>query len=317
VMFRKHSCNTSWCPICGLRRLKDVLVEVFNTWDWKSVRSYVLTVDRELYSSAHEAYMQIQRAKELAEFQRRVKKKLLHEGLRMLDYFWLLEWHKDGYPHWHFYVLVNKRGKAGRINPIVNLTEAWGRARFVKEGFIERYDHWKKTLGYVAKHGYFADGKKEQAELPEWAKDLPFNGPRRLRMKRFERMRTDQRNGAEKGKKGEKGVTKEQIMQLLETFEGSVYHPESGEWEPPYYGKEETWKGKLNSCGAKCFMTLNHCLFFLTVRIDFSYQEVKKMSGEYREGEGYFVDMSLDQLMGMLRLYDELVDYRIHFEGLL
>jgi hypothetical protein len=315
VMFRKHSCNTSWCPICGLRRLQAILLEVFQTWDWKSVRSYVLTVDRGLYSSPYEAYLQIQRAKELAEFQRRVRKKLLQEGLKILDYFWLLEWHKDGYPHWHFYVLVNKRGKAGRINPKINLTEAWGRAKFVKEGFIQSYGHWKRTLGYVAKHGYFVDGKKEQAELPAWAKESPYSGPHKLRIKRFERMRTDLRNGAERAKKGEKGITKEQVMQILRTFEGSVYDDESGEWERPYYGKEETWKEKLSSCGAKSFMTLNHSLFFLTVRIDFPYQKVKKMTGEYRQGEGYFADLSVNQVLDLLKLYDEVIDYRIHYEG--
>jgi hypothetical protein len=71
----------------------------------------------------------------------------------------------------------------------------------------------------------------------------------------------------------------------------------------------------LNGCGAKSYMTLNHALFFLTVRIDFPYQEVKKMPGEYRQGEGYFVDLSVDQALDLLKLYEEVVDYRIHFEG--
>ena len=314
VMFRKHPCNASWCPICGLRRLQAVLSEIFKTWDWSKVRSYVLTVDRELYSSPYEAYFRIQRAKELAEFQRRVRKRLLNEGLRILDYFWLLEWHKDGYPHWHFYVLVNKRGKAGMINRKVNLTEAWGRSKLVKEGFIESYDHWKRTLGYVAKHGYFADGKKEQAELPAWAKDSPYSGPHKLRIKRFERMRRDVRNGGERAKRGEKGITKEQLMQILTIFEGSVYIEESGEWETPYYGKIESWREKLGSCGAKSYMTINHALFFLTVRIDFSYGEVKKIPGEYRQGEGYFADLSVKQVLDLLKLHDEVIDYRIHYE---
>jgi hypothetical protein len=309
TLFRKCSCGTSWCPVCGRRRLQAMLLEKYRSWDWRRVRSFVLTIDRALYSSPLEAYLRIQRDKELAEFLKRLKRKLRKEGLDILDSFWVMEWHKDGFPHWHFYVLVNKKGRAGRINKKVNLTEAWGRAKHVQEGYIKDLAHWRATVGYAAKHGYFPDGKKEQAALPGWVRDLPYKGPDPFRIKRFERSHKPAGKTRKTG--NEKPATMAQVMQLIGEFNGSMYCPESGEWEEPFNGECLTWAEKLDSCGAKCLMTINNAVLLLTVQLKFPYQAVRKMDGEYEEGEGYYVSLSPRKIMALLKLADRLDAFNI------
>lgn len=37
------------------------------------------------------------------------------QGINVLDWCWLLEWHKNGFPHWHLFLLVDKQGRSGQI----------------------------------------------------------------------------------------------------------------------------------------------------------------------------------------------------------
>jgi hypothetical protein len=50
-------------------------------------------------------------------------------------------------------------------------------------------------------------------------------------------------------------------------------------------------------------------MFFLTIRITVPYKEIKKLNGEYREGQGYIVDLDRDQVIGLLKQEDEVVYY--------
>jgi hypothetical protein len=309
VLFRKCCCNSSWCPACGLPSIRERMSEIYMNWDYRRVRTYVLTVDRELYESPLEAFLRIQRKKELSEFMKRVKRRLMKHGIIIHDYTWLLEWHEDGFPHWHCLVLINKKGKAGRIANKIDLTETWGKAKFVKEGFIRDRNHWKFLAGYVAKHGYFNDGKKKQARLPEWVLRMPKDGDNRIRIKRMERMRKDIRNGGKATSKGEKPITKKDIELLLRTFNGKMYSEDAGDFENVFVGSTVTWGEYLERCGAKTLMTVSNKMFFLTIRITVPYKEIKKLNGEYREGQGYIVDLDRDQVIGLLKQEDEVVYY--------
>lgn len=316
VMFRKCSCNSSWCPVCGLPAIRERMAEIYKSWDHRHVRTYVLTVDRDLYESPIKAFFEIQREKELAEFMRRLKKRLIQHGMKILDYIWILEWHADGFPHWHCLVLVNKKGKAGRIAQKVDLTELCGKARFVKEGYIHDQEHWAALAGYVAKHGYFGDGKKDQARLPSWALNLPKTGPGKIRIKRMERMRRDLRNG-DRGRRERKAFTENEkriIARLDEIFGIAIEDEEGGEFELIQAGKT-TWGECLKSCGAKTIMTVQNKVFNLTVIIGVAYREIKEMGGEYNEGYGWVIPMDTDRILGLLRLEDELLYYnRMEFD---
>ncbi len=63
VLFRKCSCNSIWCPVCGLPSIRERMTEIYHNWNYKYVRTYALTVDRDLYESPMEAFFMIQRKK--------------------------------------------------------------------------------------------------------------------------------------------------------------------------------------------------------------------------------------------------------------
>ncbi len=240
---------------------------------------------------------------------KRLKRRLMKHGILIHDYIWILEWHGDGFPHWHFLVLVNKKGRSGRIANKIDLTETWGRAKFVKEGYIHDEIHWKRLVGYVAKHGYFGDGKKSQGMLPEWAKKLPKNGDNRIRIKRMERMRKDIRNGGKVARTSPKSVTLKDIEALLKAFNGSLYIEEAGDFEEVFVNKAISWGEYLASCGAKTLMTVSTKLFFLTMKISVSYNEIRSLTGEYQKAKGYIVELDKDQIIEFLKQGDEIVFY--------
>lgn len=289
--------------------------EIYENWDYRYVRNFALTVDRELYASGKEAYFGIQREKELAEFMKRLKRRLRQHGVKIYDYLWILEWHKDGFPHWHCLVLLNKKGKAGRIATKIDLTGTWGKAKFIKEGYIHDAKHWAALAGYVAKHGYFADGKKDQARLPDWVREMPKTGEGRIRIKRMERMRRDYRNGASPKRGEDKAVTKRDVERLIRTFNGSVYVEEAGEFEEVFPQGKMTWGECLDRCGAKTLMTVHNKAFLLTVKINMPYKEIKEMGGKYYECQGWVIPMESDRILELLELGEELVVYnRVEFD---
>lgn len=289
--------------------------EIYSNWDYRYVRAFALTVDRDLYETGKEAYFAIQREKELAEFMRRLKRRLLQHGVKIYDYQWVLEWHKDGFPHWHCLVLLNKKGKAGRIATKIDLTGTWGKAKFIKEGYIHDAKHWAALAGYVSKHGYFGDGKKDQARLPEWAREMPLTGEGRIRIKRMERMRQDYRNGAKPKRGGDKLVTMKEMDRLIRTFNGSVYNEDAGDFEEVYPKASITWGESLDSCGAKSLMTVHNKVFLLTMQINIPYKDVKEMGGEYYECQGWVIPMESDQILKLLEFGEEVVKYsRVEFD---
>jgi hypothetical protein len=92
-------------------------------------------------------------------------------GAGIVDWVKMLEWHKDGYPHWHIMVLVDKPGRAGMIGG-GTLRRYWQYGN-IQEGYIKDGGHWKRFNGYFGAKGYFEDkkGKAHQVTLPDWARE--------------------------------------------------------------------------------------------------------------------------------------------------
>ncbi|MFC1819823.1 hypothetical protein ACFLZG_01895 [Thermodesulfobacteriota bacterium] len=307
TIIRKGACNCSWCLICGAKRLRKVLMEIFKEWDYRYVRSYVLSADRELFDSPYDAYMRIQRERGLGEYVRRLRKRLVVHGIKILDYIWILEWYKDGFPHWHCYVLINKKGKAGRLTKKVSLTETWGYARYVHEEYIKDYNHWKRTMGYVAKQGYFADGKKEQVILPAWARDLYKDGSERIRIKRSERMR---KPAKKRSNKRSKGATLAQIASLITTFDCDGYYELTGEYYSINSEREpRKWGEALDNCGAYSCVNILHSDFYGGYKVKIPYNDLK-VYGEYKDGVGYTGYLTKDQVLEILKMTIEEFDFR-------
>ena len=64
------------------------------------------------------------------------------KGIKIEDYQWVIEFYRNGFPHWHVFTLVEKAGREGMIGGD-NLRCYWKSGRVI-ESFIRNENHWKK-----------------------------------------------------------------------------------------------------------------------------------------------------------------------------
>lgn len=176
VQLAACKCRSAWCESVFCR--KAAVTRLFEggrtgtpeNWDWQHVRHVVLTVDPDNFEDGQAAY---EETKDRVSYMiQRIRRKT-PEFHRVIDYIKLLEWHRNGFPHWHFLILTSCKGKKAMIGGEL-LREAWGYG-FVFEGYPESKKHWLNTVGYGAKAGYCGGSKgglkDHQVTLPEWALD--------------------------------------------------------------------------------------------------------------------------------------------------
>jgi len=160
----KCKCSSSWCPECFLLRSAKNIKSHLSEMDFKRVRFIMLSVDRSRYSSGEEAYRSITGRKAIAGFIRNLNR-FAGKGIRRWQ--WVLEWHKDGFPHWHVACEVSETGKGGKIGH-AEIMKYWGEGH-ARESYVKSQSHWAEIAGYYASAGYFDDAKGYQSILPDWA----------------------------------------------------------------------------------------------------------------------------------------------------
>jgi hypothetical protein len=148
-------CRSVWCPRCSKfsptnKRIREKIALL----DWRKVRHIILTLSRGV--PPHMAMQQIRYRRSIPKF--------LAE-LELKKWIWILEFHADGYPHWHILVESPHGGMIGKRK----IQRAWGMGN-CWESYIKDIKHWKAISGYHCKHGYLAgaDSKKHQLELPKY-----------------------------------------------------------------------------------------------------------------------------------------------------
>lgn len=152
-------CRSVWCETCSARSpTNQAITGYLSRLDWHKIRHIILTLDRAY--NAEEGYEDIRKTKALP----RLVRHLTGGSSR---YLWALEWHADGYPHWHLLLEGSSSGAAGRIGK-KRIQRAWGFG-LVWETYVASEDHWKAICGYHNKKGYLAgERKKHQLVLPGW-----------------------------------------------------------------------------------------------------------------------------------------------------
>lgn len=166
VVLHECKCRSPWCPECRWNTL-GVYQDRLKAMDWRKVRQIVLTVDPEKFDSPSDAYEYVTGRKLIPNFLNNLKRTA---GVQFKDWICSLEFHKDGFPHWHIMIEVFEAGKAGMIGQ-ENIHRYWGLGG-IREEFVRDERHWKKLTGYFGSKGYFCEGGKDhQLNLPEWALD--------------------------------------------------------------------------------------------------------------------------------------------------
>ena len=158
---KKKFCGSVWCGVCFKRKGLKKVIKRFGAFDWERTRQITLTVDRKFYKDGEEAFEDIKDKGAVRSLIKNLKRTF---KLKFFDWIWLLEWHEDGFPHWHIFIELEKVGFKGMIGGEI-LRKYWKLGR-VTESYIRSKNHWKELMGYFDKTGHFGDEKKKQGELP-------------------------------------------------------------------------------------------------------------------------------------------------------
>lgn len=165
VTLHECRCGSVWCIRCCRYRLRKT-AEILFSMDWRRVREVMLSVDRNQFKDGQEAFEFLTDSKRVRDLIKNLKRTAKCKILKVLKF---LEWHRDGFPHWHLIIEVEDYGKAGMIGEeSLHRYWPWGR---ITEGYIKDEYHWKNMVGYFRDHGYWGKNKGHQVVLPLWARD--------------------------------------------------------------------------------------------------------------------------------------------------
>lgn len=172
-------CKSTWCKKCHKIYYIPKYKNYIQKFDYQKTRHVILTTDREKFTNGLEALRTITDEKSLSAFIRKLwkgkKRKVgnkwecLHLPIKIKQALAVLEFYRDGFPHWHLLIEVEDEGKAGMIGNS-NLLRSWKHG-IVKETYFHNLNHWRNIAGYFADKGYFEKGKEYQTELPEEIKE--------------------------------------------------------------------------------------------------------------------------------------------------
>lgn len=169
VIIRKNNCGHSFCVKGCAPRRRDYreAMAVVQSWPHDQVRQVTVSCDPKLYASPEEGYRASERS--ISDLARDIGRKLDKRGtgLRVLAYVAFLEWHRNGFPHWHVFILVSHAGRDGMIGqPLIK--ECWHHGEVVWEHPFNSAQHQRAMIGYAASKGYFSKDKAHQVLCPDW-----------------------------------------------------------------------------------------------------------------------------------------------------
>jgi len=274
VIARKKSCHCSWCDPCFIRFVVPKIKERISKMDWRRVRFIMLSIDRELFPTGQEAYEFIHTHKSVREMIHNLKRVA---GIVVTDWFWFLEWHEDGFPHYHL-LIETQGGKTGMIGGEL-LRKYWGLGR-VTESFIKGEKHWRTISGYFEKRGYFnKDDKSHQVRLPEWARSYT------TKIRRYGAMQINQ---------GKKRVEIKITPHVQSTMD-----------RPPC-NKNKPYDLILESCGSEVIINIVcEAVELPAIKIEMNYKAFLEENAyfHYQQGIGFHVRVNWDQLEIILTRY--------------
>jgi hypothetical protein len=241
--------------------------------DWEFVREVMLSVNRELFKDGEEAFEVITSERWIGNLVKNLER--VH-GLVFVDWVYILEWHEDGFPHWHLFFETEDPGKKGQIG-YEKIKSLWGEGSWVTEGYIKNEEHWKNITGYFDKHGYFGEGKGHQGKLPKWAMEWDkqirrWNGKRRKTV-------------SDSGGQGEEG----------ETLEGKAFAAKVKEifCEGKEKRVRKPYSVILEKCGSESVLTVVGPGINEIQKVNIPYDFLKDFyPWEYVKGKGLVIELT-------------------------
>jgi len=288
---------------------------------WRNVREILLSCNR-TYRDGEDAYNTITHKRGLGKLIENLQRT---RGIQVKDYVAFLEWHTDGYPHWHILIETDRPAMIG----YKLLKHYWPFGLWVTETYIKSQAHWDNLTGYFEKHGYWEHGKGTQGKLPSWA----LGGTRLIR-RVIAKKHVGHYSGANPTLTGSNETEAEQsqpptpgitLQDILDVFPGAEVipcpwgglHPNlmpEGQQAPtlgapPPFPKRvrETYTVILAKCGASCLLTIDGPGIHHMTRVEAPYSLMKTLyPWEYREGQGLTLTLyGGHELLEFARSWDE------------
>lgn len=310
VSGKKCSCRSVWCPVCFRSRYHNRIVEIFSPYDWQSTRHIILTVDPELYESPMAALADIRKRRLVGELVRRLRRGVKvkigarwawkYKPIDILRWAWFLEFHKNGYPHYHVFIQTTQKGYAGMIGGDF-LRDCWKIAKIVKETYFRNEDHFRQMTGYYADKGYFEKGKEYQGRLPE---DILSNNKEKIK-----RMKSSEKGFQEKRELTEEEIEKMNYRECVVYFDKqSKLSISDGEKEVLELKKSiETEKREVNyraiiaNCGSKTYVELDIGEYRIAAICELPWKKWKAKAGaSYNNNRGYISKLTKDEVLELL-----------------
>jgi hypothetical protein len=229
-------------------------------------------VNRDKYKSGEEAWEAMNKKKAIANMIWNLKRV---RAVKIKRWVWVLEWHEDGFPHWHVLIETENKGMIGGDF----IREYWGMGLWIKESYFKSKEHWNSVVGYFEKKGYFEKGKKYQSELPAWARVT------NLRIRRFS-------GSVEKENK----IEDEKFYEVEKNREG-VKKMDADQKELKIY------EVRFQECGAYTVVSIDSPFFGIGYLVNLPFQDFNKfMGGRYEPGMGFVVTMNDDEVETLIDL---------------
>jgi len=277
----KCGCGSVWCPACFIKRQAKIHFGELKSFDWTKTRQVVLTIDRRLFKDGREAWEYVTAHKKIAGLIRNLKRAF---GIKITKWKWFLEWHQDGFPHWHLFIEVENKGRAGMIGGD-RIRHYWGLGKWTHESHIKNQGHWNFITGYFQKHGYFkSKDKKHQIKLPGWAESqdglkIRRSGSnvraRQAKSEFIRAMNYFQKRGDE--------------TEIVDIKTGEVIK----ERKKKLIRRRRTYKAMFEACGQTTRIKLISDHTIMIFETDVPYRKIReKVPGHYEKGIGYTFNMS-------------------------
>jgi hypothetical protein len=319
-----------WCPSCFYVIYREQIKSAFEGFDWRFTRQVVLTVDPARFESGYYAFDFIRNKHSVSEFVRRlrrgVKQKIgsswvwKFEPINILRWAWFLEWHKNGFPHYHVFIQTDRCGAAGMIGGGF-LRDSWNLASWVREEFFRNEEHFKNLTGYYAGKGYFEKGKQYQGILP--VEILEKNTKRIKRYGHHEKNQYPERR---------KQMTEEEIedrnYQKCITYfdemanerkdrqeiDEALVRAQSRIEELRHADEKRShvdYKAMLSRCGQYVYVELDIKEFRFTAICAVDFNSWKKLSnGQFIGNKGYLCNMTIEQVTALLASVQRIVSIK-------
>lgn len=291
-------CKSAWCSKCHKLYYVPKYKNYIQKFDFTKTRHVILTADRCKFIFGLNALKTITEKKSLSAFIRKLRKgKKIKVGknwewqyppVKIKHVLAVLEFHKDGFPHWHLLIEVENKGKAGMIGG-ENIHRCWPHG-IVKETYFKDSDHWKNIAGYFADKGYFEKGKEYQTELPQ---DIREHYGKRVR-------RITYYPGQKEGVHEEERIDvseEEAFREVTEYFEAKKQEHNKDDDSQEENKKPFSYETVLSKCGQSTYVktVVNRRLIELFVPVPF--KAIRDLiKPVYVKGRGYICSLTIEAL---------------------